>query len=634
MIDPYDVFRQDIPDINSTFAILKSALEKHISTPLQTLPLDFHDFSLDDAITFLTQSVEEMKTSESNCLLFSQTIDTTIAVLMDSLKLVTKIKKQCTKDTAAIVEFKNTLLTLLKEKEKIRYDQELEKNAFRKAQITLEYKKRENSINEKLENSFLQQQSAFSEDYIQTIANPFNEEEKLFDSEIGKNENSDSQNVKFDNFEFQSKELSKHVKTNTPQNLEKLEDLKYEGNKIQVLQDDELLVESLVSSIDEIDEKANTNINNNKTNNYTIKPFKPIRSKLTTSRREKSVSIIPENEEESASESDDKISLLNKVANIATNSSDSDSEKYSTYIKKKNARQKLLKRTSTEPSKPTALQSDETKNTKSKKIVKKRRTSNGQLPATSATEEAARRLAEKYKKLEIPNLGFGTDRRTFSVSDEHETVQTKTSENDEGNETNERLPEVLSERRNDISDAEIIGFEEKAQLFAWSGRSVGNLVYDSVELPTVFCSAIFTRKIVQARGFVIVIIAEENVFGVVVTGRVKNDLLFTTDENCFIFVLKENGIKRRRKYLIKKECKDQAFWLGKASRAKYFQVGNGDLIVFLRTTDSKLVCKYKMKSFDYGKDNGLFGKSFEKTKEETENGLLVDRFLVYNLENV
>ncbi|ELP92847.1 hypothetical protein EIN_507480 [Entamoeba invadens IP1] len=180
----------------------------------------------------------------------------------------------------------------------------------------------------------------------------------------------------------------------------------------------------------------------------------------------------------------------------------------------------------------------------------------------------------------------------------------------------------------EVNSLDFLNCEEKAQIFAWSQRSVGKVIFDYSATRLHGCSGRYFNAINSVKGFLIAILCGEYLFGVVVTKPVQIYGDCVADSNCFVFVLRENGIKKRRKFSIKEEDKEFAFTMGRHNSTKFFEVGKGDLKLYRKKTKNCLACEYNGKSFEYGE------KRVNVLGSENRYGQIkVDRFVIFALEN-
>ncbi|ELP92964.1 hypothetical protein EIN_263680 [Entamoeba invadens IP1] len=103
-------------------------------------------------------------------------------------------------------------------------------------------------------------------------------------------------------------------------------------------------------------------------------------------------------------------------------------------------------------------------------------------------------------------------------------------------------------------DENFLSVEEKAKLVVWSGRQHMKAVFDS----EVDCmgrgSAKFYKTISRCDGVVIVIDSTNGCrFGVFVAAKVEKNGEYITDENAFVFLLRDNGKEKMRNFYQRKE---------------------------------------------------------------------------------
>ncbi|ELP92553.1 hypothetical protein EIN_356440 [Entamoeba invadens IP1] len=173
----------------------------------------------------------------------------------------------------------------------------------------------------------------------------------------------------------------------------------------------------------------------------------------------------------------------------------------------------------------------------------------------------------------------------------------------------------------------LLNKKEKEQILKWSGRSVGDLIF-TYKNNLKSCSVKLRECFHEGNGFVIALLYEQNVFGVVVTKKVDKTTDYAFDEDCFIFQMRDNGDNNYKMYKIKAENFDWAFSVGVKCSTKFFDVGCGDINVVYNTTNKKVVCKCAQSSFDY--------KNCTQTICGVDGSVIfnIQKFVVYRLNDL
>ncbi|ELP88005.1 hypothetical protein EIN_419340 [Entamoeba invadens IP1] len=160
-----------------------------------------------------------------------------------------------------------------------------------------------------------------------------------------------------------------------------------------------------------------------------------------------------------------------------------------------------------------------------------------------------------------------------------------------------------------LYDESILTEEERKQIFKWSGRRVGNIVFDSEVNAMGRNSKMFNDGVRDGKGFVLCIDDKlKNRFGCVITEKVEREATWVADENAFVFVLERNGEKDEKKFDIKKKKASNAFLVGKPTQSGLFAVGNDDIRI-MRKYKGKTICFCSQDTFEYnGEKKALCGK--------------------------
>ncbi|ELP90915.1 hypothetical protein EIN_360980 [Entamoeba invadens IP1] len=141
--DPYSYLENNMPDLTDCFSKLKVIMSTHLSSPKLFFPDDIDTIQLEESIQRLHDLLQIEKIAETNCLTFSKSIKRTLATFSDLLHVFLSAEEQCEKDGEWIITFRNEVIHKIIEKERTRYDKEVETNAFRKARLKEEFDQKE-----------------------------------------------------------------------------------------------------------------------------------------------------------------------------------------------------------------------------------------------------------------------------------------------------------------------------------------------------------------------------------------------------------------------------------------------------------------------------------------------------------
>ncbi|ELP84922.1 hypothetical protein EIN_002770 [Entamoeba invadens IP1] len=176
-------------------------------------------------------------------------------------------------------------------------------------------------------------------------------------------------------------------------------------------------------------------------------------------------------------------------------------------------------------------------------------------------------------------------------------------------------------------ESDVLSAAERNQLGVWSESRVGSGVFDYAYDTSRYCSQKLVKRISGCDGFVLVIVCGTTVFGVVVKAKVEKTGEFTRDDNAFVFCLRENGVANYKKYPIRGGMCNVAMLVGKKAGTKFFDVGKGDIKVWFRKPEMKMVCRCKQHSYEYGDTR-------ETACGTSKDEMTVDRFVVFRLEKI
>ncbi|ELP92866.1 hypothetical protein EIN_508670 [Entamoeba invadens IP1] len=267
------------------------------------------------------------------------------------------------------------------------------------------------------------------------------------------------------------------------------------------------------------------------------------------------------------------------------------------------------------------------------KNITKRETSKPHKKSEKAKADAhdispTKKDIEKYSKTAKSE---SEDKSTILEDDEGDLLEMETSgfkrlSNDTYT-VNPFALDSLTENAQSMTSDDMLTIEEKAQIFAWSGRSVGKMVYDYDKTPSRVCSSLFIKAILGCNGLVVVVSVEDSVFGVCLYEKVLRTSTNVDDPKSFVFTLHENGIDKRKKFLIKKENSKHAFYIGAINSMAFFNVGKGDIRVSANR-EKKVICDCKQNAFDYGGST----KNIVGDVNDNKTVVPLKRFVVYKLE--
>ncbi|ELP94713.1 hypothetical protein EIN_340310 [Entamoeba invadens IP1] len=149
-IDPYVLLKSDVADFTNIFESLVSALDVHTKTPKLVFPTQQQHIettkTTDELISQFYELIKTEEISETNCVKFSRAINQAIAALDDFKSLLILLKRKCEDDGKEILNFRNTTLDLIIEKERQRCEEESKKNTTRKARLRDKFEDKEFQI--------------------------------------------------------------------------------------------------------------------------------------------------------------------------------------------------------------------------------------------------------------------------------------------------------------------------------------------------------------------------------------------------------------------------------------------------------------------------------------------------------
>ncbi|ELP92848.1 hypothetical protein EIN_507490 [Entamoeba invadens IP1] len=570
-IDVYLALK-NVPNVNSYFESLNKSLDEHLITPQPTLPLDLSTLDFETSIQKLNEFLTLEEICEENCLTFSKSIKRVLAVLSDVTSLCKLVKAKCEEDGKHIVTARNTAIQMVIEKEKSRCDKELATNTLRKAQIKVDFEDKVSELTQKMKNSIF----------------PLN----------------------FDYMNF----------------FDKIEPPKIVVNHNIV----ENLIPTVITAENSLKVDQLENLENDVQQPKLLKVFKSTQTEDCntkvinlehTEHVTKNTNLFP-SKNFNQSETIDKQNDMNKQKNTHDNLSDKNTLKNKDEDKHEK-KTLVLKKVNTDPINnglKLHSESDEISDMLHENFSQS-------VPQTTsdAFKPSNKENTEKMKKSEfslteedlIDDLDFLPSNPFVPTEDSKDSKEKTLSE------ISKKHPESSKSSKESREDTEVMGgqlprvkdkkcyispgvltMEDKAQIFAWSRRSVGRVLFDyASDLPKRTPKAL-VENLKGVRGFVIVIYSQDanNVFGVVVTKPAEKPGFFVRDEKCCIFSLKREGIVKRKKFEILSDCANFAFLVGKERSTKFFDVGKGDIKIW-RNKEEKLISASKRRSFEYGKES-------------------------------
>ncbi|ELP83523.1 hypothetical protein EIN_378180 [Entamoeba invadens IP1] len=220
----YDYLKSFIPGADECFVTLKAAVEEHTNKPNPIVPTNLENTPPDEAISILNKFIEKTKDYEGSYTNFAKEISRTLATLEDLTDLVNALKVKFKEDIDEMTHLRNTALKMIMDKEKQRYEKELETNSFRKARLQTTLTTKEIELKKRMSLSFI------PEDLLVSFEIPVKVEKKDQTDKIDKSETFDG----FSKIEtvFDAVEKVEKQKLQTCNDREK-------ANGIQTLQDEQ-----------------------------------------------------------------------------------------------------------------------------------------------------------------------------------------------------------------------------------------------------------------------------------------------------------------------------------------------------------------------------------------------------------
>ncbi|ELP90372.1 hypothetical protein EIN_015010 [Entamoeba invadens IP1] len=584
LTDHQDELDESYTDVKKCFERMQIKKHQYVSLVQLILPHNYDNIDDNDAINTLNDIIKKANSNESICLDYNKELENVRATLMDVVSIIQTHKKECEERRIKIVIFRNDVIAKLIEREKHKMETEIQINNKRKQRLTSQFE----TLKQDLERKFVS--TNMSSGQART-------EPDLF---LYNNNNNLDLNV--------------------------------------ILNDHENSTPTLLCFNNPLENNTNSeyvsNLNNTDFRNISQKT--PQEKDIMLFEKQEPIDLAPENSvcKESKERSEyiqtigtDKTHTASKHAKIKTPEivMNKNNDKKTPNSLNATDEQTLVECCDDKINSETEdLSGNVTSNQDFNVLIdlNKRPTQN----TTNISVQTQRRENLKDAQYENSKKGDSSNGSTDSKKQKRLFYIPPVSQTDQSVYTPFKTTRCIPHLQTLIKSNEgVLGEKEKLCISEWTGRSVGESVFNSNTDPSSRGSKTFFQRITQCfSGFVVVVEHENDVFGAVVFNRVVNEGVEVSDNNAFTFVLRERGVDKKEKYNIKTACVKNAFCVGTREGRKLCEVGNGDLKV-LRKVQGIMTCSSSQSSFEYGPNHTIFAT---KSKE----GFFPKVFAVYKLE--
>ncbi|ELP89718.1 hypothetical protein EIN_455280 [Entamoeba invadens IP1] len=571
----------------------------------QTLITEINSLTPVEQIATIQKYVGSTEKCEEECFELSKEIGITAAMVTDLSYFINELKKKCLEDGAHIVETKNQIVTLLIQKEKMQFEEELKKNSFRKAQMFMEFSQKEKILNGKIRMS-----------------------ELLFDQQ--KTENTFLSNNEISNNDKLNEKINENYMTKVKPKIDGNEQQKENKNDnsitfVQNTKSEEKVKNKMLEIEDSFSETEDD------TQNTEI-------IKQINDEKKQNESIDIQNENKKPKRKYRKRQPQSEYKNLGKPKK----------LRKKTTQKMIIIGEDKTNTFPKDIHNEDLKEPKvfrfeanseaHKTLQEMENVTQGDIFNSKISSNSEEK--DRNKKGEI-SMGNNTiARETNLLKDQKSSFDsirsTELAQNMIRSDKIENSPTVVSQSKKTISktpqqfkkqieyDENYLSSEDKKQLQTWSGQNVGPIIYDVFKDLSVRGSNGLIKKISKCDGFILTIEDYDgNLFGAVVFKSITSENVTFGDKEAFVFTLKENGKKKCGKYNIKEKRASFAFCAESRFTTKLLDVGNGDIKVAKMNHD-KVFCEVGSNSFEYEGEKCLCNKGMKEFE--------IKHLMVYRME--
>ncbi|ELP88797.1 hypothetical protein EIN_438070, partial [Entamoeba invadens IP1] len=630
MGDPFEYFKDNIPNLNERLVTLQRTIVEHVTSQPLLFPDNINKLSLNDQITELNKCLDLEVAREDKFNKMKLEVTLTYAALEDLFELMKATKEKCDSEGKMIEDFRNAILKMLIDKERCRLDKEIKTNTFRKSQLQVEFRERENEIKRKMSMKVVEPQHAATFKTIPQSSKPIPQPKNMNTIEVTTQleGNAKTGSVNTDTSEtIDSPEIILEEQKKKTQRFEKRRIFKRSRNdkeKIRVLEKSQIDVEKnkeldnpiKLETVQEKDEKCNETKNEIK---HEVIPFpkiehdgiydkilmkqqpqNDIKNRTTdTEGKSKPTELISKEINDRLKNQSDIIEMKSETINTPNNLINT--------VDVLNAAEKNTPKRNEKFEEFDNLPKDEekTKLHTAPVLIEEK------LKDTSETS-----FADKDELLYFDsNMYEGTKKTSNSTTNSSESVSkkhnlviripsskplliaspkpTQTSRTEKSEKPKMSRSVRTSEGK---YDENFLSAKEKQKISEYCGEALGKVFYDSQINPCGRGSKTFFLRATECgNGFVIVIDdIKGNRFGAAIFSRILHIAEPVKDKRAFLFTLRTKDeigetTEKVEFFRIKANKAEYAFYVGTLQGKRLFDIGDGDIMLLKREKGKLMV---------------------------------------------